>query len=103
MCSTLENWDWKKSSLSGRTAECSEAAGPGLAGLRVKQARNAMIERLQKDGVVFKMEEILHRTPICERSKTEIEIIPMDEYLLESSRYQGKIRANREKRIALPS
>jgi valyl-tRNA synthetase len=58
------------------------AAGKELEGLRIKQARNAMIELLQKQGVLEKIEEIRHRTPLCERSKTPIEIIPMDEYYL---------------------
>ena len=41
-----------------------------------------MIELLQKQGILEKVEEIRHRTPLCERSKTPIEIIPMDEYYL---------------------
>lgn len=53
-----------------------------LEGLRIKQARTAMIELLQKEGILDKVEEISHRTPLCERSKTPIEIIPMDEYYL---------------------
>src|SRR5579872_1312477 len=66
----------------GRDGRMLPTAGERLAGLRVKQARSVMIERLQKDGIAFRVEEILHRTPMCERSKTEIEIIPMDEYYL---------------------
>jgi valyl-tRNA synthetase len=66
----------------GKDGRMLGVAGEGLTGLRVKQARNAMIERLQKEGVAFKVEEIQHRTPMCERSKTQIEIIPMDEYYL---------------------
>ena len=41
-----------------------------------------MISLLEKEGLLGKVEEILHRTPLCERSKTPIEIIPMDEYYL---------------------
>jgi len=66
----------------GKDGRMLGAAGDWLKGLRVKQARNAMIERLQKEGIAFRIEEINHRTPMCERSKTEIEIIPMDEYYL---------------------
>jgi valyl-tRNA synthetase len=66
----------------GKDGRMLPNTGEFLAGLRVKQARNAMIERLHKEGVSFKVEEVQHRTPICERSKTEIEIIPMDEYYL---------------------
>jgi valyl-tRNA synthetase len=56
--------------------------GNNLVGLKVKQARNAIIELMQKEGLVNKIEEIQHRTPLCERSKTPIEIIPMDEFYL---------------------
>lgn len=58
------------------------ASGKELEGLRIKQARNKMIELLQKSGLLDKVEEIQHRTPLCERSKTPIEIIPMDEYYM---------------------
>lgn len=58
------------------------ASGKDLVGLRIKQARNKMIELLQKSGLLDKLEEIQHRTPLCERSKTPIEIIPMDEYYM---------------------
>ncbi|MDG6906561.1 MAG: valine--tRNA ligase [Nitrososphaerota archaeon] len=57
-------------------------AGKELDGLRIKQARNAMIESLQREGILDKIDAINHRTPLCERSKTPIEIIPMDEYYL---------------------
>ena len=57
-------------------------AGKELEGLRIKQARTKMIELLQASGVLDKVEEIQHRTPLCERSRTPIEIIPMDEYYL---------------------
>ena len=57
-------------------------SGKELEGLRIKQARNKMIELLQNAGILDKIEEIQHRTPLCERSKTPIEIIPMDEYYM---------------------
>jgi valyl-tRNA synthetase len=66
----------------GDSGRMLSAAGKELEGLRIKQARNAMIELLQREGILDKIEEINHRTPICERSKTPIEIIPMDEYYL---------------------
>lgn len=57
-------------------------SGELLQGLRIKQARSKMIELLQSAGILDKIEEIQHRTPLCERSKTPIEIIPMDEYYM---------------------
>lgn len=50
-----------------------------LEGLAVKEARERMVEELKKGGLLVKQEEIMHRTPICERSKHEIEFISMSE------------------------
>ncbi|MDG6996901.1 MAG: valine--tRNA ligase [Nitrososphaerota archaeon] len=66
----------------GQDGRMLETAGEESQGLRVKQARNRVIEIMQKQGILEKVEEIRHRTPLCERSKTPIEIIPMDEYYL---------------------
>lgn len=82
----------------GKDGRMLPIAGEGLAGLRVKQARTVMIERLEKDGSAFRLEETLHRTPLCERSKTEIEIIPMDEYYIKVLDVKDKLEhiANKE-------
>lgn len=52
------------------------------AGLSIKDAKNKIIEDLDKAGLIQKREKIMHRTPLCYRSKTPIEIIPMKEYYL---------------------
>ncbi len=52
------------------------------AGMKVKDARSAIIEDLKAEGLVVQVEEIMHRTPVCERSNTPIEIIPMKEFYL---------------------
>lgn len=57
----------------------TEAAGQ-YAGLRVNQARAKVIEDLKNSGLMEKEENIMHRTPLCERSKTPIEIIPLHDY-----------------------
>ncbi|HXQ92743.1 MAG TPA: valine--tRNA ligase [Nitrososphaerales archaeon] len=75
----------------GRDGRMLEPAGSGIAGLRIKQARNAMLERLEKDGISTKVEEVQHRTPMCERSKTPVEIIPMDEYYLKVIDVKGQL------------
>ncbi|MFQ5970098.1 MAG: valine--tRNA ligase [Nitrososphaerales archaeon] len=51
-------------------------------GLTISKARQKIIEDLARKGFIVKEEKIMHRTPICERSKTPIEIIPMGEYYL---------------------
>ena len=51
-------------------------------GLKPKQARIKIIEDLENAELVEKIEDISHRTPLSERSKIPIEIIPMEEYYL---------------------
>ncbi|MEM4007321.1 MAG: class I tRNA ligase family protein, partial [Nitrososphaerota archaeon] len=59
----------------------TEAAGK-YAGMSVQEAREEIVRDLEKQNLIVKIEEIIHRVPICERSKTPIEIIPMKEYYL---------------------
>ncbi len=65
----------------GLDGRMTEAAGD-YAGLKPKQARIKIIEDLESNGFVEKIDEISHRTPVSERSKNPIEIIPMEEYYL---------------------
>jgi valyl-tRNA synthetase len=65
----------------GLDGKMTEAAGE-YAGLKPKQARTKIIEDLESKGFVEKIEDIVHRTPVSERSKIPIEIIPMEEYYL---------------------
>jgi valyl-tRNA synthetase len=65
----------------GLDGRMTEAAGE-YKDLRPKQARTKIIEDLEKKGLVEKTEDIIHRTPVSERSKNPIEIIPMEEYYL---------------------
>lgn len=75
----------------GMNGLMTEAAGK-YAGLKVKQARSQIIEDLKNAGLVEKVEEITHRTPVSERSKIPIEIIPMEEYYLRQIDSVEKIR-----------
>ncbi len=62
------------------------------AGVPVKDARSQMIQDLQEMGVAVKVEQIQHRTPLCERSRTPIEIIPMEEYYLKQLEYKPALK-----------
>ena len=68
----------------GLDGRMTEAAGE-YAGLKPKQARTKIIEDLEAKGFVEKIEDITHRTPVSERSKNPIEIIPMEEYYLKQT------------------
>ncbi len=65
----------------GEDGRMTEAAG-SYAGLPVEEARKKIIEDLKTMGRVVKVERIMHRVPVCERSGVPIEIIPMKEYYL---------------------
>ena len=75
----------------GEDGRMTSIAG-SYAGLKVKHAREKIIEDLQNQGFVEKIESINHRTPVSERSKTPIEIIPMEEYYLKQKDSVQKIR-----------
>ena len=55
--------------------------------LKLKHARQKITDDLRSEGIIEREEKIMHRTPICERSKTEIEIIPLQDYYLKQLEY----------------
>ncbi len=69
----------------------TEAAGQ-YAGLRVNQARAKVIEDLKNSGLMEKEENIMHRTPLCERSKTPIEIIPLHDYYVKQLDFVSQLK-----------
>jgi len=62
------------------------------AGLKVIEARDEIIKDLKQKGIVTKIEEIMHRTPMSERGKCPIEIIPMKELYLKQIELLPKLR-----------
>ena len=69
----------------------NEHAGDFLKGLKVEAARKKMVETLKSQGLVEKEQEMMHRTPICERSKTPIEFISISEYYLKQLDFRDDI------------
>jgi len=65
----------------GLDGKMTKVAG-NLEGLKPKQARTKIIEELENNELVEKIEDVSHRTPVSERSKNPIEIIPMEEFYL---------------------
>jgi valyl-tRNA synthetase len=68
----------------------TNAAGK-YAGLNVEEARKKIIEDLKQSGLIVKVEQIIHRTPTCERSHNPIEIIPMQEIYLKQLEFKEKM------------
>jgi valyl-tRNA synthetase len=75
----------------GLDGKMTEIAG-SYAGLKPKQARVKIIEDLEIAGKIERIEEIIHRTPVSERSKNPIEIIPMEEYYLKQKESIEKLK-----------
>jgi valyl-tRNA synthetase len=73
-----------------KNGRMTDAAGK-YGGLRIKKARAEIVADLEKKDLVKKKENIIHRTPICERSRTPIEIIPMSEYYLKQIEFKPEI------------
>jgi valyl-tRNA synthetase len=67
-------------------------AGQQYAGLRVNQARSKIIEDLKNAGLMEKEEGITHRTPLCERSRTPIEIIPLHDYYVKQIEFVPQLK-----------
>ncbi|RLF09620.1 MAG: valine--tRNA ligase, partial [Thermoprotei archaeon] len=68
----------------------NDVAGP-YAGLSVEEARHRIVEDLEKQGLIEKRERIVHRTPICWRSKDSIEFIAMPEYYLKQVEFKQRL------------
>lgn len=74
-----------------RDGTMNENAG-FLKGLPVEKARKEMIGRLREKGLLVKQTKTVHRTPICERSKDQIEFIAMPEFYLKQLKYRQRMR-----------
>lgn len=61
-------------------------------GLKVKEARQKIIEVLKEKGLLIKQQQITHRTPVSERSGAEIEFIKMPEFYLKQLEFKDEMR-----------
>src|SRR3990167_10417551 len=59
----------------------TEIAGK-YAGMKVFEARQAMLPELQKKGILIKEEDYVHTVPVCERCKTVVEPIISEEWFV---------------------
>ena len=82
----------------GADGRLTNAAGI-YQGETTQKGRSRILGDLISQGLLEKTEEIKHRTPVCSRSNTPIEIIPMKEYYLKQMDFIPKLR-HLAKRIA---
>lgn len=89
---------WKKHNLPYRQSvgfdgRWLEGTGP-LSGLKVKQAREKILELLKEAGVLRNQKTVSHVVSVYERSKKEIEYVMLSQWFL-------KILPHKEKLVAL--
>jgi len=63
-----------------------------FSGLKVKEARQKIIEVLKEKELLVKQQQITHRTPVSERSGAEIEFIKMPEFYLKQLEFKDEMR-----------
>ncbi len=64
----------------------NEAAGE-YSGMKIGDARKAVLEELKKRNLLDKQEQSIQRVPLCWRSGTPIEFIAMDEYYVKQVQF----------------
>jgi len=74
----------------------NDYAGP-FKGMKTKDAQRAIVGELDKKGLLVNQKRLVHRTPVCERSKDPIEFVEMDEYYVKQIEYKDKMRELAEK------
>jgi len=72
----------------GRMTDAAKQYG----GLSIQDARQQITKDLESRGLVERKESIMHRTPICDRSHTPVEIVPMKEFYLKQLEFIPSIR-----------
>lgn len=74
---------------AGRMTEVAEK----YSGMKVEKAREAILSDLTSQGRIARQEKVLHKAPRCERSKTPIEFIPMEDWYLKQVNALPQLRA----------
>ncbi len=63
-----------------------------LKGLKTKEAQKKIVMELHNKGLLVNQKKLVHRTPICERSKDPIEFVEMDEFYVKQVEFKDKMR-----------
>ncbi|MAG15433.1 valine--tRNA ligase [Candidatus Woesearchaeota archaeon] len=62
-----------------------------LEGLKVKDAREKIIEELESKNLLEKQTPVTHRTPVCDRSGDAVEFISMKEFYLKQVEFKNEM------------
>ena len=63
-----------------------------LKGINVREAQRTVVMELEKKGLLVGQKRLVHRTPVCERSKDPIEFINMEEFYVKQIEHKDKMR-----------
>jgi len=76
--------------LINKNGKMNKHSGP-LKDLTVKEARKKIIQLLEQQNLLVEKAQILQRSPICERSKDDIEFILLKSLYLKQKEYQTQL------------
>ncbi len=79
----------------------TEIAGK-YAGMKVLEAREAMLPELKEKGILVKVEDYEHSVPVCERCKTVVEPIISEEWFVKMAPLAEKALKNMDRINFLP-
>jgi valyl-tRNA synthetase len=79
-----------------KTGRMTALAGE-LQGLKVQEAREKAVEKLQENNAIEKIEEYTHSVPVCERCKTTVEPLISEEWFVKMDQLGKKALANIKK------
>jgi len=68
-----------------------------LKDMKVKEARERIVEKLKEEDLIVDQKKITHRSPICERSKDHIEFVAMKEFYLKQMDFKEDIKKTSDK------
>lgn len=76
--------------LIGEDGIMNEKAG-FLKGLAIAEAKKKIISDLRENKLVVKEEPIIHRAPVCERSKDQVEFIELVEFYMKQLEFKEQL------------
>ncbi|OGE27956.1 valine--tRNA ligase [Candidatus Daviesbacteria bacterium RIFCSPHIGHO2_01_FULL_40_11] len=83
---------------TGRMTELTQ----DLVGLKIEEARQKSVEKLEQLGAIEKTEDYIHSVPVCERCKTTVEPLISEEWFVKMKPLAEKALKNMDKINFLP-
>ncbi|MEK7649767.1 MAG: valine--tRNA ligase [Patescibacteria group bacterium] len=83
--------------IIGIDGRMTEAAGIRYAGMKVAEAREAIVKDLEELGLLVKIEDLDHSVGVCERCETVIEPLLSDQWFVKMDKLADKARKAIEK------